>query len=472
MKIVFFSLLLSLLGYVQAHSQCNTALIISQGRLAFASSVENADYLPDNAFDGDRTTRWSSEFSDPQNLYVDLGAVTSICQVDLIWENAYGKDFTIDVSDDAITWITKATITGNTSLSNNIPVSASGRYVRMNGTARGTPNGYSLFGMHVYGTAPSPSCDGTDLALGGTAVSSSDESIAFPAFQAFDGHLGTRWASQRSDPQSIYVDLGDTYDLCNVTLSWEAAYATDFHIDVSQDAVDWATLTTITGNTSLTNTIPLAGLARYVRMFGTARATMFGYSLLDFTVNGHTIVLPITLREFNASVQSGKTVLLQWTTDQETNNDHFDIERSKDGNQFSSIGSVKGRGNSSSQSRYTWIDSFPAPGIDEYRLRQVDLDGKYSYSAIKSVSIDATERNTISAYPNPVTDYLTISSPIAERIISVNIYNATGVQVTKYTGVSGNTATLSMRAMPSGVYTIRVNTNHQVQTVKVLKGPF
>src|SRR5260221_2898508 len=168
MKKVFFIILI--LGANHAHSQCNTALIISQGRPAFASSQESASYAPGNAFDGDRTTRWSSACSDPQYLYVDLGAVTTLCQVNLIWENAYGQDFTIDVYDDAVSWTNAATITGNTSLTNNIPISASGRYVRMNGTARGTPNGYSLYGMHVFGTAPSPSCGGTDLALGGTAV--------------------------------------------------------------------------------------------------------------------------------------------------------------------------------------------------------------------------------------------------------------------------------------------------------------
>jgi hypothetical protein len=258
-----------------------------------------------------------------------------------------------------------------------------------------------------------------------------------------------------------------------VTLSWEAAYATDFHIDVSQDAVAWAALVTVTGNTSTTNTIPVSGLARYVRMFGTARATMYGYSLLEFTVNGFIAsVLPITLHAFTASVQPEKAVLLQWTTDLETNNDHFDIERSVDGNHFSTIGTVKGKGNSSTQTRYTWVDSLPAAGVNEYRLRQVDLDGKYSYSPITQVTIDARGQTTISAYPNPVTDYLTISSPAGEQIVSVNIYNATGVSLMKYTGASGNKVILSMKSMPPGVYTIRVNTSHYVKTLKVLKSAF
>lgn len=469
MRKSIFSLTLLFSVHIQTFSQCNTALIISQGRPAFASSVENAFYPPGNAFDGDRTTRWSSAFSDPQYVYVDLGAVTSLCQVRLIWENAYGKDFTIDVSDDSVTWTTAATITGNTSLNNIIPIpGVNGRYVRMYGTARGTPNGYSLYGMHVYGTAPSPFCDGTDLALGDSGTVSSTESIAFPAKSAFDGDLSTRWSSASSDPQSIYTDLGDTYNLCNVILHWEAAYATNFTIDVSQDTVNWATLATITGNTALVDTIPVSGLARYVRMTGTARATQYGYSLYEFTVNGYvSSTLPIVLGEFNASAEGEKTVLLQWTTEQETNNDHFDIQRNTDGNHFTVIGAVKSKGNSAVPTNYDWVDSFPVLGQNEYRLRQVDLDGTYTYSPIRKVDLAAAGTG-ISVYPNPATYYVTVTAPIGELITSVSVYYATGQKLSTYDGVLQNFLTIPMNGMTSGLYLIRVAAGQQVQTFKVI----
>jgi hypothetical protein len=471
MKNTALTLFILLTGYMQAYPQCNTALIISQGRPAFASSQEGPAYDPGNAFDGDRTTRWSSAFSDPQYLYVDLGAVTTLCQVNLIWEAAYGKDFTIDISDDALTWTTVATITGNTSLTNDMPISGNGRYVRMNGTARGTGNGYSLFGMHVYGTAPSPLCGGTDLALGGTAVSSSDESIAFPAFQAFDGHSATRWSSQASDPQSIYVDLGTTYNLCTVMLNWEAAYGRDFNIDVSQDAADWATLVTVTGNTSTADTIPVSGLARYVRMFGTARATGYGYSLYEFTVNGY-IALPIKLSEFKASDQGNNTISLQWTTDQEVNNANFTIERSSGATPFSSIGLVRGKGSSSIQTKYSWVDSFPAAGINKYRLKQVDLDGNSSYSPIAPVTMNKSERLSVSVYPNPAIDHLTVAASGTEKIESVRVFNFTGAQLMEQRPAPATTLTLSLQQLPAGLYTIRVDTNRQTRVMKFLKSPF
>ncbi len=470
MKKIIFSFMLFLSVYSRTFSQCNTALIISQGHPAFASSVENASYPPGNAFDGDRTTRWSSAFSDPQYLYVDLGAVVSLCQVDLIWEAAYGKDFTIDVANDTTAWTTVATITGNTSLNNTIPIpGVSGRYVRMHGTARGTNNGYSLYGMHVYGTAPSPSCDGTDLALGDAGTASSTESIAFPASSAFDGDLGTRWSSAFSDPQSIYADLGDTFNLCNVILHWESAYATNFTIDVSQDTVNWATLATITGNTALIDTVPVSGLARYVRMTGTARATPYGYSLYEFTVNGYVATtLPIVLGEFNASAEGDRTVLLRWTTEQETNNSHFDILRSIDNNHFTVIGSVNSKGNSAIQTSYAWVDSLPVPGQNEYRLRQVDLDGKYTYSPIRTVDL-APAGTDISVYPNPTTDHATVTVPMGEQIISVVVYSTTGEKLSAYNGIQQNSLTIPMNGLTSGLYLIRVDAGQQAQTFKVLK---
>ncbi len=471
MKKCLFTTLIIVVGHFNVFSQCNTALIISQGRPAFASSQENATYPPGNAFDGDRTTRWSSAFSDPQYLYVDLGAVMSLCQVNLIWESAYGKDFTIDISDDTVSWTTVATITGNTSLINNISISGNGRYVRMNGMARGTPNGYSLFGMHVYGTAPSPSCVGTDLALGGTAVSSSDESIAFPAFQAFDGDGSTRWSSQVSDPQFIYVDLGDIYDLCNVQLTWEAAYASDYHIDVSQDALNWATLTTITGNTSTLNVIPVSGLARYVRMFGTARATGYGYSLYEFTVNGY-VTLPVTWVGFDAMLRDNNRVLLNWSTAQEVNNDHFSIERSSGGLPFSAIGSVKAKGNSAVETSYTWTDTAAAPGIDQYRIRQVDLDGRSTFTRILSVNVPEGRLASISVYPNPAVDHVIVSAGGSEKIESIRIYSVTGVLMMDYAAGLASSVNLKVGSLPAGVYNMRVSTTLQSKTIKFVRGAF
>ncbi|HRI20645.1 MAG TPA: discoidin domain-containing protein, partial [Panacibacter sp.] len=129
-------------------------------------------------------------------------------------------------------------------------------------------------------------CNTPNIALNKTGVASSLEGIEYQAGAAFDGNGSTRWSSQYSDPQSIYIDLGKRYDLCKVVLRWETALGKDFKIQLSDDAVNWATSITITGNTGLENYLPIRGSARYVRMYGTARGTEYGYSLWEFEVYG------------------------------------------------------------------------------------------------------------------------------------------------------------------------------------------
>jgi aryl-phospho-beta-D-glucosidase BglC (GH1 family) len=136
----------------------STSSNLALNKLTSVSSTESTSYPGANAVDGNTGTRWSSAFSDPQWIYVDLGAANSISRVKITWEAAYGKDYTIQTSADATSWTTIKTVTGNTTLVNdNTGLSGSGRYVRIYGTARGTPYGYSIYELEVYGTSSSTS---------------------------------------------------------------------------------------------------------------------------------------------------------------------------------------------------------------------------------------------------------------------------------------------------------------------------
>ena len=126
--------------------------LISQGKPTAASSVENAGTPASSATDGNTGTRWSSAFSDPQWLEVDLGATDTISEVVLSWEGAYGKSFQVQTSNDNSTWTPIYSTTSGTGGVQTLSVSGSGRYVRMYGTARGTGYGYSLWEFQVYGT--------------------------------------------------------------------------------------------------------------------------------------------------------------------------------------------------------------------------------------------------------------------------------------------------------------------------------
>lgn len=122
---------------------------------ATASSLENASLSANLAVDGNAGTRWSSAFSDPQWIRIDLGSTQSITSVKLVWEAASGKNYTIDLSNDGATWTTIATKTNmaNGARTDNLTgLSGSGRYIRMSGAARTTVYGYSLFEFEVYGS--------------------------------------------------------------------------------------------------------------------------------------------------------------------------------------------------------------------------------------------------------------------------------------------------------------------------------
>ena len=129
---------------------------LAQGRPVVVSSTQGQeDVKPEYAVDGDDGTRWSSVFSDPQWIAVDLGKSVTIDQVRLNWEAAYASAYAIQVSPDGKTWTDVYTTqdgAGGDEFLKFAPVQA--RWVRMYGTKRGTQFGYSLFNFEVY--APSP----------------------------------------------------------------------------------------------------------------------------------------------------------------------------------------------------------------------------------------------------------------------------------------------------------------------------
>ncbi len=126
-----------------------------------------------------------------------------------------------------------------------------------------------------------------NVALNRPTVASTIETSGLGANNATDGSTSTRWSSNAFDPQWIYVDLGQNYDISRVVLRWEAAYGKDFQIQVSNDASTWTTITSVAGGTGGVNDLSgLSGTGRYVRMYGTARGTQYGYSLWEFEVYG------------------------------------------------------------------------------------------------------------------------------------------------------------------------------------------
>jgi hypothetical protein len=136
----------------------------------------------------------------------------------------------------------------------------------------------------TWTVSSSGGCGMANVALNQPTTASSVQSASFPASAATDGNLGTRWSSAFSDPQWLEVDLGSAQSICKVGLDWETAYATAFQIQTSADGSTWTTIYSTTTGTGGTQSLNVSGSGRYIRMYGTARATQWGYSLWEFQV--------------------------------------------------------------------------------------------------------------------------------------------------------------------------------------------
>ncbi len=281
-----------------------------------SSNESSSNNVAENATDGSLGTRWSSAYSDTESIYVDLGEVRNINRVRLQWEAAYGKDYTIDVSRDAVNWTTVRTVTdgyanyirGENDRCDDLSFQlTAARYVRMNGTKRAISAGFSLWEFEVY--------NDPNIALGATVVASSGVSSAGTVT---DGHLKTQWNSDKSDAQWITVDLGKTRYISGARLAWGEAYGKAYQIQVSNNATAWTEVyatTTETGGVDNISFEPVT--ARYVRMNGTQAGTAlgenFGYSVKEFAVysasNEEVLELPQTVAYSPITVKTVKNVI-------------------------------------------------------------------------------------------------------------------------------------------------------------------
>ncbi|WP_083958011.1 glycosyl hydrolase [Herbidospora mongoliensis] len=141
--------------------------------------------------------------------------------------------------------------------------------------------GASLF----TGVGPAEAAD-TLVSQGRPAVASSVERGDLSAAAAFDGKTNTRWSSKFADPQWIRLDLGKVTPITRIVLNWEAAYATAFQLQTSNDAATWKTIHTTTAGKGGVQTVNASASARYVRLYSTKRKTVYGTSLWEFQVFG------------------------------------------------------------------------------------------------------------------------------------------------------------------------------------------
>ncbi len=182
-------------------------------------------------------------------------------------------------------------------------------------------------------------------------------------------------------------------------------------------------------------------------------------------------ILSVQLLSLNATLQN-KAVNVAWKTTNEINTDHFVVERSTDARTFSDLQTVTAKGNGSTNvESYATVDLQPLQGTSYYRLKEVDKEGKITYSNVVSVTMLANGTLVIS--PNPVHDnvHVLLQSTLSGKATFI-VSDITGKIVAKQKNqivVGTNTVQISSASLSKGMYVLKVIQNNAVQSVKFIK---
>ncbi len=215
-------------------------------------------------------------------------------------------------------------------------------------------------------------------------------------------------------------------------------------------------------------------------VINTARITSNSQAGDLFTDDGTAIIgpnsapTPVTLSSFTAKLQNNDGILY-WTTENELNNDHFEIERSEDGIKFSIRGNVVGNLTTASTNYYTFTDKINSGiSIVYYRLKSVDIDGKSYYSKIIALKIKGNANDNFSVFPNPFESNIKITLSSKEdkevqfRIISFNGKEIINRKVTLQKG--DNVVVLKdLEKIAAGSYILEINTGTEKMIKKIIR---
>ncbi|MEJ2615716.1 MAG: T9SS type A sorting domain-containing protein, partial [Ignavibacteriaceae bacterium] len=183
-------------------------------------------------------------------------------------------------------------------------------------------------------------------------------------------------------------------------------------------------------------------------------------------------VLPVELTDFFAQ-SINTTVVLNWETKTETNNHGFEIEKYLN-DRWNNIGFVKGKGTTSEISKYSFIDKKINQSFIKYRIKQINLNGSYSYSGEVEINTNYVSKYELSRnYPNPFNPSTTINYTIPQNgYVVLNVYNSLGQQVAELVNKEMQTGsykvTWHVQNEPSGIYFYKITVNNFSQVNKMV----
>lgn len=205
-------------------------------------------------------------------------------------------------------------------------------------------------------------------------------------------------------------------------------------------------------------------------MVGRALTTAGAISLHNSDIVSLESSLPVTLISFIVEKGEGQTVLLKWTTSEESNSDRFEIEHSFNGSVWIKHASTAASGESSILTSYVYTEPIIGNGNHFYRLKMIDRDETFSYSRIRSIKTFTAPQ--MSLYPNPAKDWITLAADDLSQTsrIQLNDNNGKILQDQSLKFQTGKSANIDLKHVPAGLYFVRVtDKNGNTVSMKMIK---
>ncbi len=292
------------------------------------------------------------------------------------------------------------------------------------------------------------------------------------------GGIGANIKAGGVYPFTLLYNVGTSYKYWGLDLK------------VSTGTLTAGTNMRLSGTTELTHSTPLGGTAAtsytFTGMKWTAPATIavgtvvkFSYATVAGSSTGTTsgpcqagtfsttaalVSTPVEFSSFNASWLGENKVGLVWKTATETNTNYFEVERSINGETYTTIATVKAAGTSDNTRTYTANDAVVGSSVAYYRIKEVDMDGKATYSDVRNVNVKPAKNFVKGIYPNPVVAGQSINVQyvaIENGKVNVELYNCLGKKMTGLTvdAVTGENAIKfnAGRFVSPGIYYVVVS---------------
>ena len=302
------------------------------------------------------------------------------------------------------------------------------------------------------------------LASGSWEIERNNAAYALPGFLV-DHFIYT--APAPATTSQTYI-MNTEYNIISVPLSGSGTANLQFIHQNTEDKYYLAITDAVGGD------LRPAAFANY--FYPTTASTSGPSGSTFYSMGLSNVPLPIKFNDFTATKKANDGIL-NWSAENETNlTATYEIERSFNGVDFKKFETVAPKNNGLSSNDYTLTDfnlsSLKSAGVIYYRIKQIDVDGKFVYSVIRSLVIEPS-KSLISVSPNPVTDITAVRFNLEkDEIISILLTDASGKQIQQLQvlGVKGlNNKTINMASLPNGTYQLIVKTSGEIKTTTVVK---